>query len=105
MLVLGITGSIGMGKSTAAALLRRMGVPVSEADAVVYRLFAPGGAAVAAVAAAFPGVVGKGAIDRTRLGQRGFGNAPALARLEAIVHPLAAQAQAPVPPATPPRPG
>src|SRR5258708_18030675 len=94
MLVLGITGSMGMGKSTAAALLRRMGVPVSEADAVVYRLFAPGGAAVAAVAAAFPGVVVKGAIDRRRLGQRVFGNAAALARLNAIVHPLVRQAQA-----------
>src|SRR5437762_2599530 len=88
MLVLGITGSIGMGKSTAAAFMRRLGVPVSEADQVVYRLFAPGGAAVAAVAQAFPGVVAKGAINRRELGARVFGDAQALARLNAIVHPL-----------------
>ena len=94
MLVLGITGSIGMGKSTAAALLRRLGVPVSEADQVVYRMFAPGGQAVAAVERAFPGVVRDGAIDRRELGRRVFGDAKALARLNAIVHPLVRVEQA-----------
>ncbi|MBI1775615.1 MAG: dephospho-CoA kinase [Proteobacteria bacterium] len=94
MLVLGVTGSIGMGKSTASALLRHLKIPVSEADRVVYGLFARGGAAVAAVERAFPGAVVAGAIDRKVLGQRVFGNAEALARLNAIVHPLVRAAQA-----------
>lgn len=88
MIVLGVTGSIGMGKSTVCTLLRRLGVPVHDADAAVHRLFAPGGAAVAPVAAAFPGVVTDGAIDRAKLGARVFGDAAALKRLERIVHPL-----------------
>jgi dephospho-CoA kinase len=95
MIVLGLTGSVGMGKSTAAAMLRRLGVPVHDSDAVVHRLLAPGGAAVPAVAAAFPGVSDKaGGIDRGTLGARVFGDGRALKRLERIVHPLVRQSQA-----------
>jgi dephospho-CoA kinase len=86
--IIGLTGSIGMGKSTAAAALRRDGVPVHDADQAVHRLLAKGGAAVTAVAAAFPGVVIDGAVDRPALGRRVFGDAAALTRLEAILHPL-----------------
>jgi dephospho-CoA kinase len=88
MKVIGLTGSIGMGKSTAAALLRRLGVPVHEADAAVHRLMGPGGAAVRAIATAFPGVVKDGAVDRRLLGARVFDDDEAMARLEAILHPL-----------------
>jgi len=88
MRVLGLTGSIGMGKSAAARALRRLRVPVHDADAAVHGLLGPGGAAVAAVAAAFPGVVVDGAVDRAALGRRVFDNPAALARLEAILHPL-----------------
>jgi dephospho-CoA kinase len=77
-----------MGKSTAAAMLRRLGVPVNDADAVVHQMFAKGGGAVAAVEREFPGVVRDGAVDRAALGSRVFGDKAALARLEAIVHPL-----------------
>lgn len=88
MIVVGLTGSIGMGKTTAANALRRMRVPVHDADAAVHRLFIAGGAAVAPVAAAFPGVGKDGAIDRPALGALVFRDPDALARLEAIVHPL-----------------
>lgn len=88
MIVLGLTGSIGMGKSTVAAILRRLRVPVHDADAAVHRLLARGGAAVAKVAAAFPDALGAGAIDRTALGRIVFDNPAALARLERILHPL-----------------
>ena len=88
MIVLGLTGSIGMGKSTAAALLRRLGVPVHDADAAVHRLLGRRGAAVAAVAAAFPGTAGKAGINRAALGRRVFGDPASLRRLEAILHPL-----------------
>ncbi len=88
MKVLGLTGSIGMGKTTAAMLLRRLGVPVHEADAAVHRLLGRGGAAVGAVGAAFPGIVRNGAIDRKALGARVFGDGEAMERLERILHPL-----------------
>jgi len=91
MKILGLTGSVGMGKSTAAAMLRRMGVTVYDADAAVHRMMRKGGIAVAAIAAAFPGVERDGAIDRTELGKRVFGNDAAMKRLEAIVHPLVRQ--------------
>ncbi|MEQ8814965.1 MAG: dephospho-CoA kinase [Thalassobaculum sp.] len=94
MKVLGLTGSIGMGKSTAAGMLRRLGLPVHDADAAVHRLLARGGAAVPAIDAAFPGVVRDGAVDRPALGSRVFGDPEALARLEAIVHPLVRRATA-----------
>jgi dephospho-CoA kinase len=86
--ILGLTGSVGMGKSTAASMLRRMRVPVYDADAAVHRMMGKGGVAVAAVAAAFPGVVAKGAIDRAALGKRVFGDDAAMKRVEAIIHPL-----------------
>jgi dephospho-CoA kinase len=89
LIVLGLTGSIGMGKSTAAAMLRRLGVPLFDADLAVHRMLGPSGAAVAAVSAEFPGVeTPTGGIDRVRLGQRVFAEPPALRRLEAILHPM-----------------
>jgi dephospho-CoA kinase len=91
MKVLGLTGSIGMGKSTAADLLRRLGVPVHDADAAVHRLIGKGGAAVPAIEAAFPGVVRDGAVDRRALGARVFADSQAMARLERILHPLVRQ--------------
>src|SRR5579859_2498185 len=88
MIVLGLTGSIGMGKSTAAATLRRLGIPVHDADATVHRLLGPKGAAVREVLAAFPGTGSiKRGIDRPALGRVVFGDAPALKRLERILHP------------------
>jgi dephospho-CoA kinase len=91
LIVLGLTGSIGMGKSTAAAMLRRLGVPLFDADLVVHRLLARSGAAVSAVSAAFPGVESEvGGIDRALLGQRVFADPSALRRLEAILHPMVA---------------
>ena len=95
MIVLGLTGSVGMGKSTAASMFRQLGVPVHDSDAAVHRLLAPGGAAVPAVAAAFPGVTDKqGGIDRGTLGARVFGDGRALKRLERILHPLVRRSQA-----------
>jgi dephospho-CoA kinase len=89
MIVLGLTGSIGMGKSTAAAVLLRLGVPLYDADAEIHKMLGRGGSAVAAVDAAFPGVRGKdGAIDRRRLGARVFGKPEELHRLEHILHPM-----------------
>ena len=88
MIILGLTGSIGMGKSTAAALLRRLGIPVHDADAAVHRLQARGGAAVPAIAAAFPGTVQEGKVDRQALGRIVFADKAALNKLEAILHPL-----------------
>ncbi len=89
MIILGLTGSIGMGKSTAAATLRRLGIPLFDADRLVHRLLAPGGSAVESVAAAFPGVRrGEGGIDRALLGQRVFSDREALFRLERIIHPM-----------------
>src|SRR3954447_7307593 len=83
-----------MGKSTAAGMLRRLGVRLFDADADVHRLLGPGGAAVAAVENLFPGVRDEtGAIDRRRLGQRVFGDPAALRRLEAILHPMVRQAE------------
>jgi dephospho-CoA kinase len=93
MIVLGLTGSIGMGKSTAAAALRRLGVPVHDADAEVHRLLRRDKPTISAVEAAFPGVARSGAIDRGELGRRVFGDAAALARLEAILHPRVHQAE------------
>jgi len=83
---LGLTGSIGMGKSTTAALFRERGVPVHDADAAVHELY--GAEGVAPVEAAFPGVATGGRIDRTLLGARVLNDPAAMARLEAIVHPL-----------------
>ena len=94
MIVLGLTGSLGMGKSTAAAMFRRLGIPVHDSDAAVHRLLGPRGAAVAAVAAEFPGVARPdGGIDRALLGARVFGDRAALRRLERILHPLVRRSQ------------
>ena len=86
MIVLGLTGSVGMGKSATAAMFREAGVPVFDADAAVHALYA--GEAVAPVEAAFPGTTQDGAIDRLRLRDRVMGDAAALSRLEALIHPL-----------------
>ncbi len=93
MLVLGLTGSIGMGKTETAKMFRSLGVPVFDADAAVHDLYGQGGAAVSAVEEAFPGVCVDGAIDRDRLSQAVLGDAEAIAGLEKIVHPLVRQAQ------------
>jgi dephospho-CoA kinase len=93
LVIVGLTGSIGMGKSTAAGMLRQMGVPVYDADAAVHALQAPGGPALPAIEAAFPGVVKDGVLDRQALGARVFGNRQALRRLEAIVHPMVGRRQ------------
>ncbi len=93
MIVVGLTGSIGMGKSTVAAMFRRLRVPVFDADAAVHVLQAPGGAALPGIAAAFPGTVRDGVLDRAALGARVFGDPAALKTLEAIVHPLVAAAR------------
>lgn len=86
MLILGLTGSIGMGKSTTANFFRAEGVPVHDADAAVHALYR--GAAVPLIAEAFPGTVTDGVVDRALLGARVLGDAAAMARLETIVHPL-----------------
>jgi dephospho-CoA kinase len=92
MLILGLTGSIAMGKSAAARLLKRRGVPVHDADAAVHAALAPGGVAVGAVDTAFPGCRRNGGIDRQILGRMVFDDTSALRRLEAILHPLARRA-------------
>jgi len=94
MILLGLTGSIGMGKSTVAAMLREAGVPVFDADAAVRAMQGPGGAALAAIEAAFPGTTGPDGLDRAKLGQAVFGNPEALRRIEAIMHPMVRDAQA-----------
>ena len=89
-LILGLTGSIGMGKSTVAKMFESAGVPVFDADAVVRSLQGPGGALVAPIEVAFPGSTGPEGVRRDALGAQVFGDKAALARLEAIVHPAVA---------------
>jgi dephospho-CoA kinase len=86
MFIIGLTGSIGMGKSTTAKFFAEAGVPVHDADAAVHKLYE--GEAVAPIEQAFPGVTSSGKVDREKLAQRVLGDPAALARLEAIVHPL-----------------
>jgi dephospho-CoA kinase len=86
MFILGLTGSVGMGKSATAAMFAAEGVPVHDADAAVHRLYS--GAAAAAIEAAFPGTTVDGTVDRTKLGLRVLGDPAAMLRLEVIVHPL-----------------
>lgn len=93
MIIIGLTGSIGMGKSTVAAMFAEQGAPAFDSDAAVHAMYAPGGAAVAPVEEAFPGVVKDGAIDRGTLSAQVVGNTEAIKRLEAIVHPLVRRAQ------------
>ncbi len=88
MMVVGLTGGIGMGKSTAAGALRRAGIPVFDADAAVHRLQAPGGRALPAIAAAFPGTVRDGVLDRAALRAAVLADRARLRVLEAIIHPL-----------------
>lgn len=88
MIILGLTGSIAMGKSTVAAMFRRCGAAVFDADSCVHALLGPGGAAVAAVDEAFPGTVYCGKVDRPAVAARVFDDPSALVRLEAIIHPL-----------------
>eukprot|EP00198_Chlamydomonas_reinhardtii_P004278 XP_001693614.1 predicted protein [Chlamydomonas reinhardtii] len=88
--VLGLTGSIGMGKSTVSNMLKEEGVPVWDADATVHKLYSAGGAAVPLVEAEFPGVAVAGAIDRAALSKYVVGNESAMRRLEGLVHPLVA---------------
>lgn len=88
MKIIGLTGGIGMGKSTAAAAFRRAHIPVFDADATVHRLQGPGGAALPAIAAAFPGTVCGNRLDRSALRAAVLGKPEALKRLERIVHPM-----------------
>jgi dephospho-CoA kinase len=90
VIVLGLTGSIGMGKSAVAGMFRSLGVPVFDADAAVHRLQGPGGRLLSAIEALFPGTTGPAGIDRAAIGRAVFGNAPALSALERIVHPAVA---------------
>ena len=91
MLVIGLTGSIGMGKSTVAGLLRRMGYPMYSADDAVHNTLKKGGKAVAPVARLFPETLKRGGIDRKLLGRAVFGQAKELHQLEQIIHPLLRQ--------------
>jgi dephospho-CoA kinase len=91
MIKLGITGSIGMGKSTVAALFASEGVPVFDADAAVHRLQGPGGTLVAEIESHFPGTTGPEGVDRGTLAERVLGAPDELRRLEALVHPAVAR--------------
>ncbi|MBM3547872.1 MAG: dephospho-CoA kinase [Alphaproteobacteria bacterium] len=88
MRILGLTGSIGMGKSVAANTFRRLGIPVHDADAAVHRLTAPNGRAIPAIARLFPETVTKGVLDRKKLGARVFADKAELRKLEKILHPM-----------------
>lgn len=88
--ILGLTGSVGMGKSTVARMFAELGVPVFDADACVHALQGPGGALLPQIEAAFPGTTGPAGVDRTALGAIAFGDAQAMKRLEEIVHPAVA---------------
>ena len=87
-LIVGLTGGIGMGKSTVAAMFQEENVPVHDADAAVHRLYGPGGAAVERITELFPDAIVEGAVDRARLSRAVLGDGEALRCLEAIVHPL-----------------
>jgi len=93
MIRIGLTGSIGMGKSAVAAMFRREGVPLFDADAEVHRLQGPGGIVLSAIEARFPGTTGPAGLDRLTLGKAVFGNPAALADLEAIVLPAVKSAR------------
>ncbi|PCD76661.1 dephospho-CoA kinase [Pseudothioclava arenosa] len=91
--LLGLTGSIGMGKSTTAKMFAELGVPVWDADATVYALYAKGGAAVAPIGAIYPEAIRDGAVDRAALRKVVTSDKQALSRLESIVHPLTTQSR------------
>ncbi len=88
MIIVGLTGSIGMGKSTASAMFRQLGVPVYDADAEVHKVFARGGAAVPAIGAAFPDAIVDDAVDRTVLSRLAVNDPSVFKTLESVVHPL-----------------
>lgn len=92
--IIGLTGSIGMGKSTVAAMFAEAGIPVFDADAEVRAMQGPGGELIPAIEAAFPGATGPAGVDRDRLGHQVFADKEALARLEAVVHPAVAARRA-----------
>lgn len=92
--ILGLTGSIGMGKSTVAAMFADEGVPVFDADAAVHRLQGPAGRVVAAIEARFPGTTGEGGVNRTALAEAVLGDDAAMKALEAIVHPAVGEERA-----------
>ena len=94
MIVVGLTGSIGMGKTETGRMFERLGVPVFDADKAVHQLYGTDGAAVAPIEAAFPGVVVDGAVDRSALAARVLGDEVGVRRLEAIVHPLVQEMRA-----------
>lgn len=91
MITIGLTGSIGMGKSETAKMFRALGVPVFDADAVVHVLQAKDGKAIPAIETAFPGVIKDGALDRDALGKIVFADSAAKKKIEAIMHPLVAE--------------
>jgi dephospho-CoA kinase len=91
--VIGLTGSIGMGKTTASEMLHRLGLPICDSDSLIHKMLAKGGAAVPCVSSVFDDVVSDRAIDRVALGKQVFGNAEALKQLEQIMHPLVRAAQ------------
>jgi dephospho-CoA kinase len=91
MTALGLTGSIGMGKSTVARMFAAEGIPVFDADAIVHALQGPAGALVREIEAQFPGTTGADGVDRTALAEAVLGNGAALRRLEALVHPAVAR--------------
>jgi len=93
MIIIGLTGGIGMGKSTAAAILNKFGLPIYDADKAVHGLLQKGGKAVKPVAKLFPECVNKGAIDRAILGRLVFGKPAQLKKLEKILHPLVRRAE------------
>jgi len=93
VIVLGLTGSIGMGKSTVAKMFAEAGVPLFDADAAVHALQGPGGALVEAIEAQFPGSTGEAGVNRTALAEAVLGDSEALQRLEALVHPAVAEAR------------
>jgi dephospho-CoA kinase len=94
MRIVGLTGSIGMGKSTAAGALQRLGIPVHDADAEVHRLLRTDRKLIELIEAEFPGVTSADGVNRTALGARVFGDPAALRRLEALIHPRVQRAEA-----------
>src|SRR5437763_6276955 len=93
MIVVGLTGSLAMGKSETAKMFASLGIPVCDSDAVVHRVYAEGGAAVEQIRAAFPSAVQSGKVDRARLAAALSADPQGFAKLEAIVHPLVAHEQ------------
>ncbi len=93
MIVLGLTGSIGMGKSATAGMFREQGLPVYDADAAVHEIYEPGGSAVGPLGEAFPGVVVDGRVDRVALRNHVLNDSAAMKQLEQIVHPLVGETQ------------